>query len=185
MYIHHSKLPDKPINISGISTLIMTSPENHMKLFFLFILFSCLGLLIYALYLQHVKGLLPCPLCVAQRVVYGLMGLTALLALIHKPGIFGNRSYCALMSAWALLGGIVAARHAWLIRYPEAFECGISPEEAFLNALPIAQWWPEMFEANGDCASIDWKFLSLTIPDWSLIAFIGLGGLAFYSLLKK
>jgi len=156
-----------------------------MKLFFLFILLSCIGLLSYALYLQHVQGLLPCPLCVAQRVVYGLLSLTAFLALIHKPGVIGSRLYCALISAWAFIGAVIAARHAWLIRYPEAFECGISPEEAFLNALPIAEWWPGMFEANGDCASIDWKFLSLTIPDWSLITFIGIGSLAFYMLLIK
>ena len=156
-----------------------------MKLFFLFILLSCVGLLSFALYLQHVQGLLPCPLCVAQRVVYGLLGLTALLGFIHKPGVFGARLYCALISAWAFLGAVISARHAWLIRYPEAFECGISPEEAFLNALPIAEWWPGMFEANGDCASIDWKFLSLHIPDWSLIAFICLGSSAFYTLLIK
>jgi disulfide bond formation protein DsbB len=42
-----------------------------------------------------------------------------------------------------------------------------------------------MFEANGDCASIDWQFLSLTIPDWSLIAFMGLGSLMLYVLLAK
>lgn len=156
-----------------------------MKLIFIFILLSCIGLLSYALYLQHVQGLLPCPLCVAQRVVYGLLGLIALLAFIHTPGLSGRRLYCALISALAFLGAVIAARHAWLIRYPESFECGISPEEAFLNALSIAEWWPEMFEANGDCASIEWKFLSLTIPDWSLIAFIGLGSLALYTLLIK
>ncbi|HQV89634.1 MAG TPA: disulfide bond formation protein B, partial [Nitrosomonas sp.] len=73
----------------------------------------------------------------------------------------------------------------WLIRYPESFECGISPEEAFLNSLPIAAWWPGMFEANGDCASVDWKLLSLTIPDWSLITFATLGVISIYLMLAK
>ncbi|MBL8498682.1 disulfide bond formation protein B [Nitrosomonas sp. JL21] len=156
-----------------------------MRLIYLFILLSCIGLLGYAQYLQQEEGLLPCPLCVAQRVVYWLLGLTALLAFIHSPDIWGRRFYGTLMSAFASVGAIIATRHAWLIRYPESFECGISPEEAFLNALPIAEWWPGMFEANGDCASIEWKFLSLTIPDWSLIAFISLGTLAFYTLVIK
>jgi disulfide bond formation protein DsbB len=156
-----------------------------MRLLFLLIFLGCIGLLGYAQFLQHVQGLLPCPLCVAQRVAYWLLGITALLAFLHNPKAIGRRIYSFLLCGFALTGAIIATRHAWLIRYPEAFECGISPEEAFLNSLPIADRWPGMFEANGDCASIDWKLLSLTIPDWSLIAFIGLGSLALYVLLAK
>lgn len=156
-----------------------------MRLLFSIILLSCIGLLAYAQYLQYVEGLLPCPLCVAQRLAYWLLGLTALLAFLHNPRIIGRRFYGFLMSAFAFAGAAIAARHAWLIRYPESFECGISPEEAFLNALPIAEWWPGMFEANGDCANVDWKLLSLTIPDWSLIAFVALGILALYTLSAK
>jgi len=153
-----------------------------MRILFLFILLGCIGLISYAQYLQHVEGLLPCPLCVAQRVAYWSMGIIALLAFLHNPKVIGRRFYGFLMSTFALTGAVIAARHAWLIRYPESFECGISPEEAFLNSLPIAGWWPGMFEANGDCADIDWEFLSLTIPDWSLIAFVILGITAIYIL---
>lgn len=152
---------------------------------FLLILLSCAGLLSYAQYLQHVENLLPCPLCVAQRVAFWLTGIIALLAFLHKPKITGRRLYGFLIATFALTGAVVAGRHAWLIRYPESFECGISPEEAFLNSLPIAEWWPGMFEANGDCANVDWKFLSLTLPDWSLIAFATLGVLAVYSTLPR
>lgn len=156
-----------------------------MRLLFLIILLSCIGLLAYAQYLQYVEGLLPCPLCVAQRLAYWLLGLVALLAFLHNPKATGRRFYGFLMSIFAFAGTIITARHAWLIRYPESLECGISLEEAFLNALPIAEWWPGMFEANGDCTSINWKFLSLTIPDWSLIAFVVVGILALYTLLSK
>ena len=86
---------------------------------------------------------------------------------------------------FSITGAVIAARHAWLIRFPESFECGISPEEAFLNALPLAQWWPMMFEANGDCADTSWKFILLTIPDWSLIAFIFIGVATLLSGLKS
>ena len=137
------------------------------------------------MYLQFEKELLPCPLCIVQRIAFWLLGLTALLAFFHNPGKIGRRLYGGLMTMLALVGAIVSLRHAWLIRYPETLECGISPEEALLNALSIAQWWPGMFEANGDCTSIDWKFLSLTIPDWSFIAFITLGLLAAYTLFAK
>jgi len=156
-----------------------------MRLLFLFILLSCIGLLGYAQYLQHLEKLLPCPLCVAQRLAYWLLGLTACAAFLHNPNFIARRIYGFLLSIFALTGAIIAARHAWLIRFPQSFECGISPEEAFLNALPIADWWPGMFEANGDCADINWKFLTLTIPDWSLIAFVSLGAVALYILLSR
>jgi len=156
-----------------------------MRTIFLFIFLSCAGLISYAQYLQHIDGLLPCPLCVAQRVIYWLLGLTALLAFLQNPRNIGRQLYGGLMTIFALAGAVVAFRQSWLIRYPESFECGISPEERFLNALPIAEWWPGMFEANGDCADVDWEFLSLTIPDWSLIAFVSLGLLAGYAVFAK
>jgi protein dithiol:quinone oxidoreductase len=156
-----------------------------MRTIFLFIFLCCAVLIGYAQYLQHVDGLLPCPLCVAQRVIYWLLGLTALLAFMHNPKNIGQRLYGGLMTIFALAGAIVAFRQSWLIRYPESFECGISPEEKFLNALPIAEWWPDMFEANGDCTDVDWEFLSLAIPDWSFFAFVSLGLLAVYTLFAK
>jgi disulfide bond formation protein DsbB len=149
---------------------------------FLLIFLGCTALISYALYLQLVKNLLPCPLCVAQRIAYWLVGLTALFALLHSPGATGRRIYHVLLALFAFCGATVALRQAWLVRYPEAFECGIGPEERFLNALPLARWWPSMFEANGDCADVTWKFASLTLPDWSAIFFIIFGGLALYGV---
>ncbi len=156
-----------------------------MRIIFLLIFLSCAGLIGYALYLQWVEGLLPCPLCVAQRIAYWCVGLTALFAFLHNPPKITRRVYGSLMLIFALLGAIIAGRHAWLIRYPESFECGISPEEAFLNALPIAEWWPSMFEANGDCSDVSWQLLSLTIPEWSLAAFLLLISATIFLLLIK
>ena len=151
-----------------------------IRAFFLLIFLSCASLIGYALYLQLIKNLLPCPLCVVQRVAYWLVGLTALLAFLHNPLVTVRRIYSGAMAVFAFAGAVVALRQAWLVRYPEAFECGISPEEKFLNALPIAQWWPTMFEANGDCADAIWKFASLNLPDWSAVFFLLFGGLAVY-----
>ncbi|MBA2483474.1 MAG: disulfide bond formation protein B [Nitrosomonas sp.] len=156
-----------------------------MRTIFLLIFLCCAGLIAYAQYLQHVVDLLPCPLCVAQRVAYWILGLIALLAFLHNPKTIGQRLYGGLLLIFASAGAVVAFRQSWLIRYPESFECGISPEEEFLNTLPIAEWWPGMFEANGDCADVEWEFLSLAIPDWSFIAFVGLGLLATSAFIVK
>lgn len=152
------------------------------KVIFLLIFLGCASLVSYALYLQLVKSLLPCPLCVVQRVAYWLVGLIALLAFLHFPRVkrWGMGIYSGLMTVFAFAGAAVALRQAWLVRFPEAFECGISPEEKFLNALPLAEWWPSMFEANGDCADVTWTFALLTLPDWSAIFFIIFGSLGGY-----
>ena len=156
-----------------------------IRIIFLTVFLICAGSLVYAVYLQLVKNLLPCPLCVAQRLSYWVIGLTAIVAVAHNPRTLGRRLYSGVMMIAALVGGVVATRHSWLVRYPESFECAISPEERLLNSLPIARWWPTMFEANGDCSESSWEFMSLTIPDWSAILFILMAILSGYALLTR
>ena len=145
--------------------------RSGKRLVLLLIFLICVCVIGYALYLQLAANLLPCPLCIAQRIAYWLVGLTALVAFIHNSKGLSRQIYCSLIAFFSLIGLLLALRHSWLIRYPEAFECGISAEERFLNNLSIANWWPTMFEANGDCTDAEWKFISLTIPNWSVIFF--------------
>ena len=142
------------------------------RIVFLLIFLICITVIGYALYLQLVINLLPCPLCIAQRIAYWLVGLTAIFAFIHNPRGLGRQIYYSFITVFSLIGLVLALRHSWIIRYPESFQCGISAEEEFLNALSIANWWPSMFEANGDCADVKWEFMSLTIPSWSVIFFL-------------
>ena len=142
------------------------------RIVLLLIFLICTTVIGYALYLQLVINLLPCPLCIAQRIAYWLVGLTAIFAFIHNPRGLGRKIYYSFITVFSLSGLILALHHSWIIRYPEAFQCGISAEEEFLNGLLIANWWPSMFEANGDCADVKWEFMSLTIPNWSVIFFL-------------
>lgn len=150
------------------------------RFLFLAVFLTCAALLAFALYLQEAKHLLPCPLCVVQRIGYWLVGLTALVAFLHNPQGFGRRVYSGLLALFALAGAAVALHHAWVIRHPHSAGCRVSPEEAFLNALPFAQWWPGMFAANGDCALVTWEWMALTIPDWSSLCFLLFAGIAGY-----
>ena len=155
-----------------------------IRFLFLFLFLSCVLLLGYAVFLQTTQRLLPCPLCVAQRIAYWLVGLTALLAFIHHPASPLRRWYAGLIAAFSLAGAAVAVHQVWVIRHPTDVGCGISPEEKFLNALPLAHWWPAMFEANGDCAKVTWRFLSLSMADWSLLCFLSIFACAVYLFLQ-
>jgi disulfide bond formation protein DsbB len=130
----------------------------------------CFGLVAVAvLYFQQQLNLLPCPLCVIQRMANLAVGGICLIAAIHCRA---PRLYAASAGAFSLAGLGVAVWQVWLIHHPEqALSCGISPEERFLNNLPLASWLPSVFEANGDCTKVDWTFLTLSLPAWSVICF--------------
>ena len=77
-----------------------------IRAFFLLIFLSCAGLIGYALYLQLIKNLLPCPLCVVQRVAYWSVGLIALLAFLHNPPVTVRRIYSGAMAVFAFAGAL-------------------------------------------------------------------------------
>jgi disulfide bond formation protein DsbB len=136
-------------------------------------------------YLQETVGLLPCPLCVVQRIAYLLIGATALIAAVLRPHGLGRWIFGGLLLVWSSAGAAVAGWQVWLTYHPHVAECGISPEERFLNALPLARWWPAFFEANGDCTSVTWKFLGLSVPELSLLAFLGLAVAAVWAARRE
>ncbi len=143
------------------------------------------GLAIALNYLQAKLGQLPCPMCVIQRIIFIILAIIALIAAAHRPRGVGRRVYDALLALFALAGIGESGWQVWLTYHPQLAECGISAEEKFLNALPIAQWWPSMFEANGDCASVTWTLFGLSVPELSLIAFVVMLALTAYAATRQ
>ena len=45
---------------------------------------ACIGMLAFGLYLQHVVGLEPCPMCIVQRYALILVGVAAGLAAMFR-----------------------------------------------------------------------------------------------------
>lgn len=135
---------------------------------------SLAGLLMlaYGLYLQHVVGLEPCPMCIVQRyalvLVVVLCGLTALA---RQRGLQVAGALLALLCAG--FGAFVAARQSWLQWYPpEAVSCG-RDFYGMVEAFPLQRAIPMIFKGSGDCAKIDWTFLGGSIANWSFVCFIG------------
>lgn len=139
---------------------------------FALILCVCLAVLGFALYLERVEGLLPCPLCIVQRVVYLAMALVALLGLLHGPGVVGLRVYNALLVLLAVCGGAVAGRQVHLQHLPaeQLPECG--PDLSYmLDVFPWREALMMILRGSGECAEVQWRFLGLSIPEWSLVLF--------------
>lgn len=133
------------------------------------------GLVAFALYIQQKYNLEPCPLCISQRIVFMTLGALFLIAAIHNPAQLGRRIYAVLQVIAALTGAGIAARHIWVQNHANEImaECGVGFDYMFEN-FPLSKALQLVFKGTGDCAKIDWTMLGLTIPQLSLIAFIGL-----------
>lgn len=139
-----------------------------------------------ALYLQHVDGLEPCPLCIFQRVAVMAVGAVALLAALQGPGAAGRRIYGALTAVAAAAGVVVAGRHVWLQHLPpdQVPSCGPGLDY-WLDALPLRDVVQQVFKGSGECAKVDWTLLGLSLPEWTLMLFAGLLALALWQVWRR
>ena len=146
---------------------------QHRQAYFAAIFAACAALMLFGLYLQHVKGLEPCPLCVVQRIIFVAIGAVALLAALHGArSRAGQIGYGLAISLLALAGAGVAARHTWIQRFPPPIqECG-ADFYFLVDTTALAQLLPAMFNGTGDCAQRAWVFLGLSIAEWALVCFV-------------
>jgi protein dithiol:quinone oxidoreductase len=133
----------------------------------------CAGLLAFGMYLQHVVGLEPCPMCIVQRYALLLVGLVALAAALVK-GQTARSVLQALVVVLCGAGAFVAARQSFLQWYPpEVATCG-RDLYGMIESFPLQRVIPMVFKGSGDCSAIDWTFLGLTIANWSFLNFLGI-----------
>jgi disulfide bond formation protein DsbB len=143
----------------------------------------CAGLLGYALYLEHFQGLVPCPLCTFQRGAFLLLAAVFLLGALHAPRGKGGRGvygFLALLAAG--LGISIAGRHVWLQNLPPDQVPACGPDLSYMmEAFPLGDVLRKVFTGSGECAKVDWAFLGLAMPAWSLIWFVLLALWALYA----
>lgn len=131
--------------------------------------------------LEYALKLEPCPLCFLQR--YALWGVSILFwigALQNAKG-FGRLLYCAGILFFCVLGIIFASRHLWL-QYitpdiPSTCLAGFDKLLAFKSFVEILQ---EIFAASPECSQIEFTFLKLSLPAWSLVGFIGFAAFSIF-----
>lgn len=136
----------------------------------------CAGLMGYALYAQYQLFLEPCPLCVFQRMSVIGMGLLFLIAAIHNSPGWSSRVYAALIALISAAGAAVAGRHVWLQHLPadEVPTCGPG-FNYIMDSFPLTEALSMIFKGSGECADVDWVYLGLSMPTWTLIWIVGLG----------
>ena len=147
---------------------------------------ACFGIVILALVIQTVYKLEPCPLCITQRMFFMGLGVLFLIAAFIKPATLLKKIFTVLQALTALGGAGWAMRHWYLQANKESMiaDCGVGFDYMFEN-FPLKKMFTLIFKGTGDCATIDWTFLGLTLPQLGLISFAGLGVYALWLGFKK
>lgn len=152
----------------------------NQKMFFIFSLFGiCVSLI-----MQYGIGLTPCPLCIMQRTCIILIALTSGLG-IYFPAFVKKKTYWCLQIFWLISGFFFVLRQLWLQARPPT-HLGCMPELDILIAyFPLTEVIKTLFLGGLECAIVSFRFLGLSLAEWSLLYFITLTLFLIFLLRQK
>ena len=143
-----------------------------------------LGLIIVALFFEHMLLLEPCLLCYAQRACVYLVILLSLIGFLHKNhSLRVFRSYIGIAITIIVCGILLSIRQLYLQNLPPELVPTCGPDIDYLfETLPILEVFMLAIRGDGNCAEVLWSFLGISIPGWLLVAFVALFIYAMVSL---
>ncbi len=140
----------------------------------------------FAFYAQFGLDLVPCHLCIFQRVTMAAMAAAFLLAaLLSRPGASGAL-FAALVGITGFATMATAGRHVWIQMQPAGSvpACG-ADLDFMLDVFPLTEVILKVFRAGGECAKVDWSFLGLSMPAWVLVLAAALTAAGLWVNLRK
>ncbi len=131
---------------------------------------ACAAALAFAFYAQYGLGLVPCHLCIFQRVTLAAMGAAFLVAALLPDGRRLQAAAAALIGLTGLATIATAGRHVWIQMQPagSVAPCG-ADLDFMLDIFPLTEVVLKVFKAGGECAKVDWTLLGLSMPAWVLL----------------
>ena len=140
----------------------------------------------YAFYAQFGLNLVPCHLCIFQRVTLAAMAAVFLLAgLFSRPGAAGAM-FAALVGITGLATVATAGRHVWIQMQPAGSvpACG-ADLDFMMDVFPLTDVVLKVFKAGGECAKVDWTLLGLSMPAWVLVLAVALTAAGLWINLRR
>lgn len=161
----------------------MTIPQFRIIQILVFL--SAVGLMVTALFFEHVLELPPCPLCITQRIVVVIIGLLGLAAALHNPGRKGKQSYSGALVVMGICGAALAIRQLYLQGLPPESAPACLPSLDYLvEVMPVIDLITVMLGGTGDCAEVQWTLFGISIPGWTLVCFIGYTALGVFEIVR-
>jgi protein dithiol:quinone oxidoreductase len=139
-----------------------------------------------AIYLQQHLHLQPCPLCIMQRILFGILGILFFIGSLYQPKRFFRTLYAILLLVVSILGVLLASRQVYLQHLPPGEQPACAPNFYYLlQHFPFSQSLPIFFRGSGDCATVQWTLWHLSIAEWSLGFFIIFAGVGLMQMWRK
>lgn len=143
-------------------------------------------IIVIVLRLEQVKHLMPCNLCILQRLAFlsaGIGGIWLWLLPVHRWSRLLGSIWLMLSS---LTGGAIAMRQIWLQHLPadQVPACGPGFQYLFAN-FPVHNALLLLLSGDGNCAAVDWRLLGFSIAVWSCLGFVLLFSVGLKVVLKK
>ena len=148
----------------------MTTPGHPARLFLAAAALS-LGVVGTALYTQHALGMLPCPWCVLQRVVFLAIALACVIGLLWRGTV--GRTLAAGASLLLAISGMAAALWQHFVAAASA-SCNLTLADRIVGGMRLDSLWPDAFSARASCADAAVNLFGVPYEFWSLLLFAGL-----------
>jgi disulfide bond formation protein DsbB len=131
-----------------------------------------IGLLCASLYFQFGMKLVPCPMCIFERItMFVLMVSLGVLAFHHPQGKL-HRIYNGWILLVALIGAGICIRHVWLQQLPPELVPACGPDLSYmLETDSLFNVIRRVVQGSGDCAEVKWSWLGWSMPAWVLVCF--------------
>ena len=145
------------------------------------------GMIGAALYIEHGMLMMPCPLCILQRIAFAALGIVFLVGGLHAPdSAGGRRAYGLLALLPAATGMYLAGKHVWIQHLPpsEVPTCTSMGLDYMIEAMGPMKALATALQGSGECAKVDAIF-GVSIPLWELLWFAALGLFALVAAFRK
>ena len=136
--------------------------------------FVAFALLAVAFYMEYQMGLEPCPLCMLQRIAFFCVGVMSLLSAL--TGSVKVRKACAwVVTVLSLIGAALAIRHLYLQSLPSDELPACLPGLSYMSrGVSMAGNYAGDDHGDRECGEVHWTLFGISIPGWTLLAFIGM-----------
>lgn len=147
------------------------------------IAFICLASVAFALFSQHVLGMLPCAWCVFQRLIFIVIAIVCLL--VNFSGSVIYQKVLALIAAILSVGGIIAAWYQYSVA-SVSFSCDMTFADVFMSrqtGLDAAVPW--LFGIYATCMDAAVDLFGVEYAVWALLLFAAIFIVLILSLFRK
>ena len=143
----------------------------------------CLASVAFALFSQHVLGMLPCAWCVLQRLIFIVIAIICLLVNFSASIIY--QKLLTLVAAALSISGITAAWYQYSVA-SLSFSCDMTFADVFMSrqtGLDSAIPW--LFGIYATCMDAAVDLFGVEYALWALLLFAALSIVLLLSLFKK